>query len=134
MAEPPARPPMQSQRSGPRLGAIAVVIIAAGLVLWLLLRARDDDNNKTSRPAATSAKAQPPTLANTRELRRLAAGLGYPVYWAGRIPRRKVELTQTASGNVFLRYLTVSARVGDPRPDFLTVGTYPLKDAFTATR
>jgi hypothetical protein len=56
------------------------------------------------------------------------------VYWAGRVPRRKVELTQTGAGNIFLRYLTAGARVGDPRPDFLTVGTYPLKDAFTATR
>lgn len=123
---------MQSQRSGPRLGAIAVVIIAAGVVLWLLLKARDD--NKSSDKPATTAKPAPPVLANSRLLRRLAGTVGYPVYWAGRLRGRKVELTQTAAGNVFLRYLTAGARVGDPRPDFLTVGTYPLKDAFAVTK
>jgi hypothetical protein len=133
MSEPPARPPLQSQSgSGPRIAAIVAVIVAAGIVLWLLLRARDDhgDTGKTT----TTARATPPVLANSRLLRRLAASVRYPVYWAGRVSGRKVELTETSSGNIFLRYLTPRARVGDPRPDFLTVGTYPLKNAFAATR
>src|SRR5919206_4348561 len=114
MSEPPARPPLQSQGSAPRIGAIIAVIVAAGIVVWLLLKARDDgDSGKT----ATTQKATPPVLANSRLLRRLAGSVRYPVYWAGRISGHKVELTQTSSGNVFLRYLSRDARVGDPRPD-----------------
>jgi hypothetical protein len=127
MSEPPARPPATTGRS---LAAIAVVVVAAAAVLAWLLSVRDGKH----RSASTAGGARSAVLANGRALRALAAGLGYPVYWAGRIAGRKVELTQTGSGNVFLRYLTPKARVGDPRPDFLTVGTYPLPRAFAATR
>jgi hypothetical protein len=132
MSEPPARPPLQSQGSAPRIGAIIAVIVAAAVVMWLLLKARD--HNGGSGKTVTTQKATPPVLANSRLLRRLAGSVRYPVYWAGRISGHKVELTQTSAGNIFLRYLAGKARVGDPRPDFLTVGTYPLKDAFTATK
>lgn len=115
-----------------RLAPIVLVVVAGGLVLWLLLSARNDD--KGSEETTPAAAARPPVLANGRALRALAAEVEYPLYWAGRVPGRKIELTRAAGGNIFLRYLTPSARVGDPRPDFLTVGTYPVKDAFAATR
>jgi hypothetical protein len=44
------------------------------------------------------------------------------------------ELTRTAAGNIFIRYLPPNARPGDPRPAFLAIGTYPVPDAFARTR
>jgi hypothetical protein len=35
-----------------------------------------------------------------------------------------------SNGRVFVRYLPDGVRVGDPRPRFLTVATYPRKSAF----
>lgn len=129
MSEPPSRPRSTPARS---LVAIGVVVVAAGGVLWWLLSI-PGGHHKSSDRASTTASA-PPVLANGRMLRALARGVGYPVYWAGRVPGRKVELTEIGSGKIFLRYLTPSARLGDPRPDFLTVVTFPLKGAFRATR
>jgi hypothetical protein len=36
------------------------------------------------------------------------------------------ELTVTRGGFVSVRYLTARAKVGDPRPDFVTIGTAPV--------
>ena len=41
-------------------------------------------------------------------------------------------MTQTPSGNVFIRYLPSGTKVGDPKPGFLTVATYPFPGAYTA--
>lgn len=46
----------------------------------------------------------------------------------------KLELTTTGSGKVYVRYLSPSASDGDPRPAFLTVGTYPFDRAYHTTR
>jgi hypothetical protein len=35
-------------------------------------------------------------------------------------------------GQVYVRYLTGDAELGDPRPVFLTVGTYPVGDGLAA--
>jgi hypothetical protein len=73
-----------------------------------------------------------PMAATVADLRSLAAQLGHPIYWAG--PRRgfTYELTRTANGNVFVRYLPAGVKPGDPRPRFLTVATYPFAGAFAA--
>lgn len=65
------------------------------------------------------------------ELRALPAEVGHPVYWAGPDPKSTYELTRTKDGRVYLRYLPAGVRVGDSRASFLTVGTYPQRNAFT---
>jgi hypothetical protein len=70
-----------------------------------------------------------PREVSVGELRDLAAGGEQPVYWAGAIPGRRLELTATDEGNVFVRYLSGDAAPGDPRPAFTTVGTYPFEGA-----
>jgi hypothetical protein len=35
-----------------------------------------------------------------------------------------------SAGQVFVRYLVSSTQLGSPRPDFLTVATYPRPDAY----
>jgi hypothetical protein len=56
--------------------------------------------------------------------------LGHDVFWAGSRSGVTYELTRTAKGKVFIRYLPSGVEVRDARPDFLTVGTYPKPDAY----
>ena len=55
--------------------------------------------------------------------------LGHPIYWAGAEPNDTYELTRTRDGSVFIRYLPPDVQVGDRRPNYLTIGTYPQKGA-----
>lgn len=80
-------------------------------------------------PSHTSAAA--PKVVTASSLRAFAASVKHPVYWAGPIPARRIELTQTSDGRIYLRYLPTRARVGDRRPQ-LTVGTYPVRNALAA--
>jgi hypothetical protein len=66
---------------------------------------------------------------SVRQLKALAATLGHPIFWAGAQTAVTYELTRTRDGSVYVRYLPRGVSVGDRRPDYLTVGTYPQKDA-----
>ena len=70
--------------------------------------------------------------ASVGDLKALAARLGHPIYWAGPRAGYTYELTQTPSGKVYIRYLPSGTKVGDPRPRFLTVATYPFPGAYAA--
>lgn len=107
---------------GVRLAAVVVLAIAAGVVAWLFLR--DDGGSDIS--------VGKPQVVSVQELRDLAASEGHPVYWAGALPKTRLELTKTKNGNIYVRYLDLKGRTGDPRPKFLTVGTYPLENAYGA--
>src|SRR5262245_16302412 len=100
-----------------RIGAIVVLAIVVGVIVWLIVK---DDNKKDK-----SSPGPPPASAATiGTLRSLSGQLGHPVYWAGSRRSFTYELTQV-NGNVFIRYLPTGVNVGDTRPDFLTVGSYP---------
>jgi hypothetical protein len=89
----------------------------------------------TATPAATQAPAGTPTVAATvPELKSLQARLGHPIYWAGPKPGYTYELTETSSGNVFIRYLPGGVAIRDPRADYLTVATYPFAGAYRALK
>ena len=111
-------------RTWAHVGLVGVVALAAGLAVWLAVR-----NGNTS----GTAKA-PSSTANVsaRSLRVLGAQLGRPVYWAG--PERGVtyEFTETADRRVYVRYLPAGVSAGSPK-SFLTVGTYPVANAFSVT-
>jgi hypothetical protein len=77
---------------------------------------------------ATAAQAKLVTIA---DLRKLAASVGHAVYWAGAIPGTRLEQTRTNDGRIYIRYLPKAVRAGDPHPR-LTVGTYPVTNAFAA--
>ena len=66
-----------------------------------------------------------PVAVTEKELRVVAAGLGGPLYWAGPMTGFTYELTRLPDGEAFVRYLPAGIAVGDQRPDYLTVGTYP---------
>lgn len=70
------------------------------------------------------------TAATIKQLKALAIALGHPVYWAGTNPATRYELTRTNDGSVYIRYLPRGVPVGTSSPDYLTIGTYPQKNAF----
>src|SRR5262249_44346085 len=89
----------------------------------------------------TQSASQPQTPAVTTQpqgltlggLRQFARKVGHPVYWLGARPGATYEVSQSTDGRVFLRYLPSRAAVGSTAP-YLTVGTYPVRDARAVTR
>ena len=115
----------EARRSGgPRkfwvlVPALVFVIAVGGGAGWFFLR---DDGG-------VAAKRAPATTASVRALASLAATVGHPVYWAGPKDGYRYELTRTADGRIYIRYLPADVAVGTSAPNYLTVGTYPVKDA-----
>jgi hypothetical protein len=108
-----------------RLGAALAIALVAGFLVWLVF-IRDDDSSGGGGPNSSAVTVS--------ELQNLAVEVDHPVYWAG--PRRATtyELTRTTRGDVFIRYLPRGVPVGDKRPNYLTVGTYPFKGAYATLR
>ena len=107
-----------------RLGAIVALALAAGFVVWLLVR--EDDPEPVSTQAEAAAAAVSPD-----ELESLAASVGHPVFWLGPKRGNTYELTQTANGKIYVRYLPQGVDVGADKP-YLTVATYPFPGAYPA--
>jgi len=104
-------------------GAVAVVLVVA-LILFLtgvVGGASDDSSDAASREVSAA------------ELRDFAGSNGRTVYWAGDLPGRRLELSE-ANRNVWVRYLTGDAVVGDGRPAFTTIGTYPFNSSLREVR
>jgi hypothetical protein len=108
--------------------AATAFLLAVGAALALLLTNDGGDGDGAGAPDPGV-----PREVSLQQLRSAAEEVSHPVYWAGSIPGRKLELTETARGHLFVRYLPPGARVGDERPAFTTVGTYPSADAYRAT-
>jgi len=74
-----------------------------------------------------------PAAVSESQLKSLASQSSQPIYWAG-AKHGTYELTRTADGRTYIRYLPSTDKVGDRTPNYLTVGTYPTKQAFSALR
>jgi hypothetical protein len=111
-----------------QIGAIVGIAAIAGLVTWLVLRGDDDSQTQ---PQFEGGR---PLGASVFQLRAVPKALGHPIYWVGKRKSYTYELTQTGDGNVYVRYLPPGVRVGDKRPKFLTVGTYPRRNAIATVR
>lgn len=120
--------PAESKRSRPSRALVVSLLLAVvamvGVAVFLLVRA--DKAPQQIDPGV-------PAAVSSDELASFASSHEAPVYWAGPVPARKLELT-TTTGGTFVRYLPQSAPNGDSRKA-LTIATYPLRDAYaTATR
>jgi hypothetical protein len=123
----PARPPVSQrtlrQRKALPLSLVALVVVA--LILFgvlLLLRG----SGKTTLPPIGA-----PAGVSESQLKALASQTNHPIYWAGS-KHGTYELTRTTDGRIYIRYLPSADKVGDRNPSYLTVGTYPTKQAFSA--
>jgi hypothetical protein len=107
--------------------AVAALIVVVALVVVLVnaLEGGDDSSEKESTKLGEDAVA----LSEAALLAR-AKSFEHPVYWVGgRVGTDSYELDTTEDGNVYVRYLTGDAKAGDPRANFLTIGTYPVQEA-----
>jgi hypothetical protein len=109
--------------------AIGIVVSVALIVVAVRLAAVAGDAGDGNVDTGTA-----PHLVATGDLTALESSLGHPVYWAGERGGDRLELTEEAGGNVYLRYLPPGTEAGDPRQLFLTVGTYPVADPVAALR
>lgn len=67
------------------------------------------------------------------ELQAAVANLGYPVYWLGARDGVEYEYTSRSDGRVYIRYVKPGTTPGS-YDRFLTVGTYPMKDAYSVVK
>jgi hypothetical protein len=109
-----------------RIVTSVALSIVTGTVVWLIVKADD----RAGTPDVPSSSASPATESTVRTL---PGELGHDVYWAGPNPGYTYELTQLGDAMI-IRYLPPGANVGDPRPDFLTVGTYPVRGSYAVLR
>jgi hypothetical protein len=120
---PPAAAEGGASRPRPwRLLLAAAALIVVVVVVVILLTGNGGNDVETGVPKEVSAG----------ELRDFAEEEGHDIYWAGPVPGFKVELTKTKNGNVFVRYLPSAVPIGDQRPNYTTIATYPRKEAFNA--
>lgn len=105
------------------IGASALLLAVA--VLFAVIGGEDD---------AAPADAGTARIVSHSALVELADELDHPVYWIGPRPPLRTEVSVRDGDRVYLRYLPAGVPSGDPRTEFLTVGTYPVPDAAAALR
>jgi len=116
--------------SSVRVGAVVAIALAAGFVAWLLVRGNDDSSSSSqTTTAAEIAKPIGPVAATPAALRSVSATAKRPIYWVGPRTGQTYELTRTAGGRVYIRYLPPDAKIGNKRADYTIVGTYPTPNA-----
>ena len=117
---------MRIQTKALPLSLVALLVIALILLTVLLLRGHS--GGKTTLPPVGT-----PAGVSESQLKALASQSNHPIYWAG--PKSGAyELTRTTDGRTYIRYLPSANKVGDRTPSYLTVGTYPTKQAFSAIK
>jgi hypothetical protein len=107
---------------------IGIAVSAVLVLVALVLAMRDGGGGDAPSAAGT------PRLVDVGDLTALEGSLGHEVYWAGERAPDRLELVEEADGSLYLRYLPPGVEAGDPRPGFLTVGTYSVVDAVGALR
>ncbi len=120
-----------AQRTRMPTNALPLSLVALLLIVLILfgglLLLRGHGGKTTLPPVGT------PAAVSESQLKSLASQSSQPVYWAGR-KHGTYELTRTTDGRTYIRYLPSADKVGDRTPNYLTVGTYPTKQAFSALR
>jgi hypothetical protein len=101
---------------------VIVLALLAGAVTWLIT----SHNGKSSKSSKATTK-----VVSEQGLQTLIASIGRPAYWVGPEPGARYSVEQNAKGQVYVRYL-----IGPMKADTtatLTVGTYPMRNAYANT-
>ena len=133
LAQPMAVDGPRAIRSGPRRtarrawGLMALVLLVAAIAggATYMLVERDPGSEQAALPTGKAA------VLTAAELRQVASDSPHPLFWAGERPGSRLEVTRGRGGNLYVRYLTGDAPVGDRRPAYTTVGSYPVEDAYS---
>lgn len=119
-------------RSRTMLRAPLLALLVALTALTAITGCGSSSHDKTTTNSVAAANDGKPRIIKAKDLAGVQTVLGHPVYWVGEQDGKSLELTITQPGNAFLRYLSADSDLGSPKPDFLTIGTYPLKGAYAA--
>jgi hypothetical protein len=103
-----------------RLLVVLAALLVVVLAIWLL---SDDDDS--------SSQAVAPEAVTAADLGDFSSSSTAPIFWAGEQEGATMELS-TNEGGTYVRYLTDGAEPGDPRAEFLTVGSYAFADPIPA--
>lgn len=122
---PPIAPDARQMRALYLLAALLGIAVAVFLAVWLI--GRGDGGGKTLPKVGGG-----PAAVSKAELESLAKATDHPVYWAGS-SNATYELTRTTGGRIYVRYVPSADKVG-ASATYLTVGTYPQKNAFRSIR
>jgi hypothetical protein len=106
---------------------IVVLALLVGVIAWLATRGGDDDPTPAASSSGLEAK-----IVSSEELEELAVSAGHAVYWAGPVPGKEMEASETAEGDFQVRYLDEGTEAGGGGAGVLTIGSYPLPDPFAA--
>jgi hypothetical protein len=120
------------------LQAVAACLALAALgVAVAVVHYRGD--NKGHHAAATTTTTTSTTTKSPTTVTLTADGLGAfaktrgrPVYWLGPKLGADYQVTTTSDGRVYVLYLPASSQPSK-KTQYLSVGTYPLKNAYAAT-
>ena len=118
------------KRRRPRRGMVAAlalaVLLAAGGTFAAVTLTRED--------APALPAAGKPALLTAAVLTGVTGAVGHDVFGVAAPPGTRPEVTRSSTGDVWVRYLSGDAKVGDPRAEYLTIGTYPRADALAAAK
>jgi hypothetical protein len=135
MTTPAPAPPRQptaweSIKSHPRVAALVIVAVVAGVAVALLLGQGGHSRPGTTRQVSVTPIG--PTLVTASGLKTLAHDLGQVIYWVGPVAGDKYEVTRTSTNDVYLRYLPRGVKAGTHQGKYLLVATYPLAEALSS--
>jgi len=121
---------MPRKRRRPRRGMVVALLLAAllaaGGAFAAVTLTRDE--------APALPAAGEPVLLTADVLSRVSAAVGHEVYGVAAPAGTRPEVTRSSSGEVWVRYLSGDAKLGDKRADYLTIGSYPRADALAAAK
>jgi len=110
-----------------RIGIVALALLV-GVIAWVA--SSGDDGESSPAPASSGVEAK---IVSVEELEEFADDAGHEVYWAGPLPGKVLEVSET-SGNVQIRYLDEGTSAGEGGKAVLTIGSYPLADPAAALK
>jgi hypothetical protein len=105
-----------------RTPVLSVTLFLGATVVGIVLLARGSDV-----PSRTLPKPGVPVVVTPDHLESLS-GVTAPIYWAGSLPDRRLEITTTKSGS-FVRYVPAATHVG-AHTKTLTIAAYPVAGAW----
>lgn len=101
-------------------------LLTAGAAYAAITLTRDD--------APVLPAAGTPALLTGEVLGAVTTAVGHDVYGVVAPAGSRPEVTRGADGEVWVRYLSGDAKLGDKRAEYLTIGTYPRADALAAAK